>query len=170
MLAKWFCPAALQGVGSTGLYRAGGRVHTPSRAAPPVGRHQLNTARRLHSLTKGWGGVQVTGIFGKVRLYGAVAWGLGALFMGIFNSFFGWTGNTIFYTGTSLTAVLLSMRVLSVDPPKDRKEVVSKEVLPYLMTWRSISFFGEVLVAGIAQVASLPPLSLPTEESAAVGP
>jgi hypothetical protein len=95
--------------------------------------------------------LQVTGLFGKVRLYGAVAWGLGALLMGIFNSFFGWTGNTIFYTGTSLTAILLSMRVLSVDPPKDRKQVVSKEVLPYLTTWRSISFFSEVLVAGIAQ-------------------
>jgi hypothetical protein len=67
---------------------------------------------------------QITGVFGKVRLYGAVAWGLGALFMGIFNSFFGWTGNTIFYVGTSLTAVLLSMRVLSVDPPKERKKVI----------------------------------------------
>ena len=26
-------------------YRAGGRSHTPSRVAPSVGRHQLNTAR-----------------------------------------------------------------------------------------------------------------------------
>ena len=28
-----------------GEYRAGGRVHTPSRVAPPVARHQLNSAR-----------------------------------------------------------------------------------------------------------------------------
>ena len=32
---------------SRGEYRAGGRVHTPSRVAPPVGRHQL-PARQLH--------------------------------------------------------------------------------------------------------------------------
>ena len=41
-------PSSLQGGGS---YRAGGRVstRTPSRVAPPVGRHQLhNTARQLH--------------------------------------------------------------------------------------------------------------------------
>ena len=28
--------------------------HTPSRAAPPVGRHQLNTARQLHLLITYW--------------------------------------------------------------------------------------------------------------------
>ena len=37
-----------------GEYRDGGRVHTPSRVAPPVGRHQLNTARQLHLLTYSW--------------------------------------------------------------------------------------------------------------------
>jgi len=33
-------------------YRAGGRVHTPSRVAPPVGRHQLpQGSSKHHSLT-----------------------------------------------------------------------------------------------------------------------
>ena len=40
-------PSSLQGE-----YRAGGRVHTPSRVAPPVKRHQLNTRKaQLHFLT-----------------------------------------------------------------------------------------------------------------------
>jgi hypothetical protein len=30
--------------------------------------------------------------------------------------------------------------------------VVSKEILPYITTWRSMGFFAEVLVMGIAQV------------------
>ena len=33
-------PGSLQGE-----YRAGGRVHTPSRVVPPVGRHQLPTSK-----------------------------------------------------------------------------------------------------------------------------
>jgi len=43
MLLAWLglthttTPGSLQGE-----YRAGGRAHTPSRVAPPVGRHQLN--------------------------------------------------------------------------------------------------------------------------------
>ena len=39
-------PSSLQGE-----YRADGSAHTSSRVAPTVGRHQPNTARRLHSLT-----------------------------------------------------------------------------------------------------------------------
>ena len=36
-----------------GEYRAGGRVHTPGRVGPPVGRLQLNTAMQSHySLTQ----------------------------------------------------------------------------------------------------------------------
>jgi len=35
---------------SRGEYRASGRVHTPNRVGPPVGHHQLNTARQLHLL------------------------------------------------------------------------------------------------------------------------
>ena len=31
-------------------YKAGGRAHTPSPVAPPVGRHQLKSARQLHLL------------------------------------------------------------------------------------------------------------------------
>jgi len=47
----WFASGGEQGDTPSSLqrqYRAGGRVHTPCRVAPPAGRHQLNTARQLH--------------------------------------------------------------------------------------------------------------------------
>ena len=50
VLGSWAYHSACEPCSLQGELRAGGRAcpHTPSRVAPSVGRHQLNTARQLH--------------------------------------------------------------------------------------------------------------------------
>ena len=69
---------------SRGEYRAGGRVHMPSRVAPPVGRHQLPQGSSIYlppracmpsSLTQGyWYEMAVVVVDGRVEASDDGAW------------------------------------------------------------------------------------------------